>query len=232
LVVLAINHAGTIEAAVVNIAGGRDLSETGLISTTAISGSATANNVIYSTTARTSVAYRVVGYVESTQATAGTWATAPSTVQGAGGNNRISSASMIRLNGSNGYGSTNTKIRRFSTVVTNQGNDIAYADSATLGASFTINSAGVYGISFSESFSGEGWNGISLNTTQPTIAIQSSTVPNSEVLALAYIPTSGNMNVSVSAIYLPVGSIIRPHNSGQGSSLTSPNSSFTVTRIF
>jgi hypothetical protein len=85
LAVLAINNAGTIEAAVVNIAGGRDLSETGLISTTAISGSATANNVIYSTTARTSVAYRVVGYVESTQATAGTWATAPSTVQGQGG---------------------------------------------------------------------------------------------------------------------------------------------------
>jgi hypothetical protein len=85
LAVLAINNAGTIEAAVVNIAGGRDLSETGLISTTAISSSATANNVIYSTTARTSVAYRVVGYVESTQATAGTWATAPSTVQGQGG---------------------------------------------------------------------------------------------------------------------------------------------------
>lgn len=85
LAVLAINNAGTIEAAVVNIAGGNDLSETGLISTTAISGSATAANVFYSTTARTSVAYRVVGYVESTQATAGTWATAPSTVQGQGG---------------------------------------------------------------------------------------------------------------------------------------------------
>jgi hypothetical protein len=85
IAVLAINNAGTIETAVVNILGNNDLSETGLISTTAISGSATASNVIYSTTARTSVAYRVVGYVESTQATAGTWATAPSTIQGQGG---------------------------------------------------------------------------------------------------------------------------------------------------
>jgi hypothetical protein len=85
LIVLALNNAGTIEIACVNIAGSNDLSETGLISTTAISGSATAANVIYSTTARTSVAYRVVGYVESTQATAGTWATTPSTVQGYGG---------------------------------------------------------------------------------------------------------------------------------------------------
>jgi hypothetical protein len=83
--VIAINNAGTIELAVINVAGGNDLSETGLISTTAISASATSNSVFYSTTARTNVAYRVVGYVESTQATAGTWATAPSTIQGQGG---------------------------------------------------------------------------------------------------------------------------------------------------
>lgn len=76
---------GVQELAVVNAAGGNDLSETGLISTTAISAAATAANVVYSTTARTNVPYRVVEYVESTQAVAGTWATAPSTVQGYGG---------------------------------------------------------------------------------------------------------------------------------------------------
>ena len=85
LVVLALNNAGTIELAVVNISGGKDLTETGVISTTAISVTADVANVIYSTTARTNVAYRVLGYVESTQATAGTWATAPSTIQGYGG---------------------------------------------------------------------------------------------------------------------------------------------------
>lgn len=87
IVVLAINNAGTIELAAVNIAGGNDLSETGLINTTAEGGAGGADtaNVIYSTTARTGVAYRVLGYIESTQATAGTWATAPSTIQGAGG---------------------------------------------------------------------------------------------------------------------------------------------------
>lgn len=87
IAILAMNNAGTIELAAVNIAGGNDLSETGLISTTAEggAGAADSSNVIYSTTARTNVAYRVIGYVESTQATAGTWATAPSTIQGAGG---------------------------------------------------------------------------------------------------------------------------------------------------
>ena len=87
IVVLAIDNAGTVELAVVNIAGGNDLTETGLITTTAEGGAGAADSAstIYSTTARTNVAYRVVGYVESTQATAGTWATAPSTIQGCGG---------------------------------------------------------------------------------------------------------------------------------------------------
>jgi hypothetical protein len=99
IVVLALNNAGTIELAVVNIAGGNDLTETGLISTTAISASATSASVVYSTTARTSVAYRVLGYVQSTQATAGTWATAPSTVQGVGGQ-------ALAVMSSLGYGQT------------------------------------------------------------------------------------------------------------------------------
>ena len=87
IVVLALDNAGTVELAVVNIAGGTSLTETGLISTTAEGGAGAADSatVIYSTTARTNVAYRVVGYVESTQATAGTWNTTPSTIQGYGG---------------------------------------------------------------------------------------------------------------------------------------------------
>jgi len=85
LVVIALNNAGTIELAVVNISGGNNLDETTLLTTTAISASSTSASTVYSTTARTSVAFRVIGYIESTQATAGTWATSPSTIQGYGG---------------------------------------------------------------------------------------------------------------------------------------------------
>lgn len=101
IAVLALNNAGTIELAAVNVAGGSDLSETGLISTTAEGGAGAADSAstIYSTTARTNVAYRVIGYVESTQATAGTWASAPSTIQGAGGNAVTAMSSL-------GYGQT------------------------------------------------------------------------------------------------------------------------------
>jgi hypothetical protein len=86
LLVLALNNAGTIELAVVNLAGGVQLDETNLLTTTAISSGSTSSSTVYSTSARTSVAYRVIGSIDSTQTTAGTWAAAPSLIQGAGGN--------------------------------------------------------------------------------------------------------------------------------------------------
>lgn len=85
LAVLAINNAGTMEVAVCNASSVTSLDETALISTTAVSAGATSAGTIYSTTARSNVAFRIAGFIESTQATAGTWATAPSTIQGAGG---------------------------------------------------------------------------------------------------------------------------------------------------
>lgn len=101
IIVLALNNAGTIELAASNLAGGGVLSETGLISTTAEGGAGAADSatVVYSTTARTNVAYRVVGVIRSTQATAGTWATAPSLIQGQGGQALADMSSL-------GYGQT------------------------------------------------------------------------------------------------------------------------------
>lgn len=101
IVVIAIDNAGTVELAAVNIAGGTNLDETGLITTVAEGGAGAADSatVVYSTTARTGVPYRVVGYVESTQSTAGTWVTAPSTIQGYGGQALAAMSSL-------GYGQT------------------------------------------------------------------------------------------------------------------------------
>jgi hypothetical protein len=99
IVLLAIDNSGTVELAIINLAGGNNLDETSLISTTAISASANSANVVYSNTARTGVPYRIVGFVDSTQNTAGTWATAPSAVQGIGGQ-ALSAMSSI------GYGQT------------------------------------------------------------------------------------------------------------------------------
>ena len=115
LVVLALNNAGTIELAVVNISGGTSLDETTLLTTTAISTGADSDDVVYSTTARTSLAYRVLGFIDSTQTTAGTWAAAPSTTQGYGGQALAAMSSL-------GYGQTwqdMTASRALSTNYTN-----------------------------------------------------------------------------------------------------------------
>ena len=75
LILLAIDNGGTIELAIVNLSGGNNLDESTLISTTAIDVTADLDNVVYSTVARANVPFRVVGYIESTRAVAGTWAT-------------------------------------------------------------------------------------------------------------------------------------------------------------
>jgi hypothetical protein len=80
---IALDNAGTVELAVCN--GSLSLDESTLISTTVLDAASDSAAVIYSATARTNVPFRIVGYIESTQATAGTWATAPSKIQGYGG---------------------------------------------------------------------------------------------------------------------------------------------------
>ena len=137
--------------------------------------------------------------------------------------------SMVRLNTANGYGSTNTRIRRFSVVVTNQGSDILYADSATLGASFTVNTSGVYAIGYTENFTTSDQLGISLNTTQPTVNI--SGITDADRLAYVYTPSLANTCGYVgSTLYLPAGSVIRPHTAA-GAAGANNTVQFTITRV-
>jgi hypothetical protein len=137
--------------------------------------------------------------------------------------------SMVRLHTVNGYGSTNTRIRRFTNVVTNQGADITYADSATLGASFTINTAGVYAISYSDQFNAVSAMGLSLNSTQLSVTILDITTADRLVVSL----TAGTNVIGASAttVYLAAGSVIRAHTDSTVTG-TSPNTcQFTITRV-
>lgn len=85
IILLAIYGPVNAEMAVINLPAGVMLDESTLISTTAVSVASSSVNVAYSTTARTNVPFRIVGFIDSTQATAGAWNTSPSTIQGAGG---------------------------------------------------------------------------------------------------------------------------------------------------
>lgn len=76
--IYALDNAGTVELAITSI----PIEETELNSTTAEGGAGAADSasVVYSTTARSSVAFRLIGKIVSSQATAGTWASAMSLV--------------------------------------------------------------------------------------------------------------------------------------------------------
>jgi len=97
LILIAIDNGGTIELAVNNSTVAGTLDETGLITTIAIDATADSADVFYSTTARTSLPYRVVGFIESTQATAGTWATSPTVIQGMGGQSLLDFINELEL---------------------------------------------------------------------------------------------------------------------------------------
>jgi hypothetical protein len=86
LVELVAYNGGTPVLCVANMAGGLNLDETTLISPTTISSGSTSSGVIYSaSTVSANSPFRVIGYLNVTEATAGTWVTTPSLVQGAGG---------------------------------------------------------------------------------------------------------------------------------------------------
>lgn len=115
IMILLLDYLGALEVAVVNLAGGVDLSETGLISTTAISAASDFANVVYSATARTNVPYRVVGCKDSTQAVAGNWTTPATLTQGIGG---LALAALSSF----GYGQTLQNVtgsRAIATTYTN-----------------------------------------------------------------------------------------------------------------
>jgi VCBS repeat-containing protein len=135
--------------------------------------------------------------------------------------------SMVRLNTANGFGSTNIVIRRFTNVVTNQGSDITYADSAANGATFTINTNGVYAFSYSDSAGSALSMGLSLNSAQLTTSIDSITM--STKLINTTTVTTDDKACGWSG-YLQVGDVVRAHTSGVAGGVAS-RCTFTATRV-
>lgn len=129
--------------------------------------------------------------------------------------------SMVRVDtaGATTYGSTNTVVRRFSNIRVNQGSDITYADSATLGASFTINTNGVYAINFSASCTAAFDIYLTLNDTTGTTANTLSRATNTLNYSAAISWTG----------YLPAGSVIRAVGDGGAEGARPPF--FTISRV-
>lgn len=85
LVILALNVAGVIHLGVTNLAGGRNLDETDKITTAVLNTASDVAATVYSDAVYTQVPYRVLGFIDIQEAVAGTWTSAPTKVQGIGG---------------------------------------------------------------------------------------------------------------------------------------------------
>lgn len=138
--------------------------------------------------------------------------------------------SHVYANTGSGYGSTNTKIRRISGTPTTVGTDITFADSAANGSSFTINTTGVYSMTYTDGkSSGTGAQiGISVNSAQLTTNVFNITAAN----RLAYMDsavTNGWSSISVT-VFLSSGDVVRPHGDGS-CNLDVIQTVFSITRV-
>lgn len=174
LVLLTAYNGGTPVDCIVNLSGGVQLDETNLISPTTISAGSTAANVIYSASAvAANSPYRIRGFIDISEATAGTWATAPTLVQGVGGQALATMSSL-------GYGQTwaaYTGSRAINTTYYNTtGKPIAVTVNVTV---TSINAAAAYTV-----------NGVSINWYQAY-----NNLTNSGCFFI--VPPGGSYSVSV-----------------------------------
>jgi hypothetical protein len=194
-------------------------------------GAADSKTTLYSTTARTGVAIRLLARFKSNQTTAGTWAAVPIEISlpPFGGRTAVSE---VLLRDGNGYGAVNTKIRRFSTVERNTGSAITYADSSNDGASLTINEDGLYIIERQDGVtSGSVWQGLSLNSAQLTTNIQSLTSQSAALGRCIAQASSNLLSILSIPVFLKVGDVVRAHDEASGSAFSGTGNIDCILRI-
>lgn len=227
--VYAINNAGTIELA----ASSSPIWDEGSVLTTTAEGGAGAadsRTAIYSTTARSNVGAKLIGRLKSTQATAGTWASSITEISLLVPH-RIGPYARVLLHSGNGHGSTNTKIRRYSTVVSTDDplSLLTVTQSATNGDSVTLVKAGIYEAAVVDGATGSVASiGISKNSNQLTTNITGINI--SHFISTADSASGAQASTARTFIGFP-GDVIRSHDSGAADLTTNVLSNFSVTLL-
>lgn len=140
--VYALDNAGTVELAVSSIKLDEGTRQTS--TTEGGAGGADSRTTLYSTTGRSNVGIRLLGRLKSTQATAGTWATAISEISLGRPDAALSINSEVRFDTWAGnHGSGNTTTPRWTNVTT-VGTDLTAVQDATNGDHVLVNVEGLY----------------------------------------------------------------------------------------
>lgn len=218
LFIYLIDNAGTLELAVSQ----KLFPETQLISTTAEGGAGAADSatVMYSTTARSSVPFRLIGILDNTQTTAGTWASAGTKLQVGNYDSLTSEPVIFVAEGatSNAVG-TNTDIP-FNTIVedTHSGWSVGNKD-------WTAPISGYYEASFASKVSGTA----SLNQYADFMIQIDGTTKRSIVQYVQYASGSGWHALVQWQGYLTAGQKI---NATVDTNITSPSLSTSASYTF
>jgi len=227
-----LDNAGTLEIAV---SRSRVWDENIVQTTTAISGGSS-STTLYSTTARTGVPIKLIGRITISEATAGTWATAPTVISNIN-NSTFGADSTVYCQGGNGYPSIAATTFRWEAPSENIGSDITITQSATEGDSFTINTPGIYFVSAvadNTITASTPAFGITMNSSGTATDINS--LPGNQVLAkVSAVPYSTGIDtcLAVNVVKrLYPGDILRGQSNGS-SNCSSGNdyAYFRVTRI-
>ena len=138
----------------------------------------------------------------------------------------------VTVHTGNGHGSTNTKIRRFTTALVNTGTAITYADSATLGGSFTINETGIYAIHYKDgNDAGNAIPGLSVNSTQLTTEVTAIAVADRLDFIISSGAGAGAKTVSITKRFA-AGDVIRAHSgSGLPGATETNHYKFTIVKV-
>ena len=229
--VYALDNAGTIELAV-----SADLViDEGTVTTSTSEGgggAADSRNVLYSTTARSNVACRLIGRMKfstgASHASGTTWASSPTEISVLPFRKGLRHEVWVTGNGGHGGSSSGeTKIRNFSTTQKNVGTAITYtARTTTTGDKFTINEDGLYAIKYIDVNAGSSFQiGITRNSSELSTDVNSVTL--STLLDLASGAANLPANCSVT-LNLVSGDVIRAHDQGV---TTSSSAQFRICKV-
>lgn len=136
--------------------------------------------------------------------------------------------SEILLQDRAGFGSTNTKIPRYTNLTT-IGTALTATQSGTDGDSVTVNEDGIYSVNLVDPTTDTARSGISVNSAQLTTNIQDITAANRLAIAQA---SSGSIGMAACSanVVLSKGDVLRPHTQGTSGGTTA-HAIFRVTKI-
>lgn len=216
--VYALNNAGTIELAACTTPY---FTEDSLVSSTAEGGAGAADSrvVLYSTTARSNVAIRLIGVLQGSLTTPGTWNSAPTTLA-----SKLIYPKYLPFGGVwydtlGGYGSTATKIPYFSSTrsdTSTASGDFTPSSDATNGTKMIVLKEGNYTAHLDAQFSAGVVYGISYwpAGSTPSVTTNFGSIGNSNTVGFARTTAADQSCPVTTTMHLYPGDIVMPHADG------------------